>query len=102
MKKGMPTVGEKIKTPDGMAVVTDVNILENIIKTRLVLEEGKNNEKEEKQHKNNEINKLIYPKYSSFNIITINTLYSYAGYIKIFTDSIRLFFNFPSEFSRLI
>ncbi len=40
LKKGMPSVGEKIKTPDGMAVVTDVNILENIIKTRLVLEEG--------------------------------------------------------------
>lgn len=40
LKKGMPTVGEKIKTPDGIAVVTDVNILENIIKTRLVLEEG--------------------------------------------------------------
>lgn len=48
MKKGMPTVGEKIKTPDGMAVVTDVNILENIIKTRLIIEDGKNNEKEEK------------------------------------------------------
>ncbi len=40
LKKGMPTVGEKIKTPDGMAVVTDVNILENIIKSRLILEEG--------------------------------------------------------------
>lgn len=40
LKKGMPTVGEKIKTPDGIAVVTDVNILENIIKTRLILEEG--------------------------------------------------------------
>lgn len=40
LKKGMPTVGEKIKTPDGIAVVTDVNILENIIKTRLVLEDG--------------------------------------------------------------
>ncbi|MBR6798677.1 MAG: stage 0 sporulation protein, partial [Firmicutes bacterium] len=40
LKKGMPSVGEKIKTPDGMAVVTDVNILENIIKTRLVVEEG--------------------------------------------------------------
>jgi len=49
MKKGMPSVGEKIKTPDGMAIVTDVNILENIIKTRLILEDGsKNNEKEEK------------------------------------------------------
>lgn len=40
LKKGMPAVGEKIKTPDGIAVVTDVNILENIIKTRLVLEEA--------------------------------------------------------------
>jgi len=40
LKKGMPSVGEKIKTPDGMAVVMDVNILENIIKARLVLEEG--------------------------------------------------------------
>ena len=40
LKKGMPTVGEKIKTPDGMAIVTDVNILENIIKSRLILEEG--------------------------------------------------------------
>lgn len=40
LKKGMPSVGEKIKTPDGMAVVMDVNILENIIKARIVLEEG--------------------------------------------------------------
>ncbi|MDO4746188.1 MAG: stage 0 sporulation family protein [Bacillota bacterium] len=40
MKKGMPATGERIKTPDGTAVVTDVNILENIIKARIVLEEG--------------------------------------------------------------
>ncbi|MDO4394102.1 MAG: stage 0 sporulation family protein [Bacillota bacterium] len=40
LKKGMPSVGERIKTPDGKAVVTEVNILENLIKTRLVLEEG--------------------------------------------------------------
>ena len=40
LKKGMPSTGERIKTPDGLAVVTDVNILENSIKTRLVLEEG--------------------------------------------------------------
>ncbi len=40
LKKGMPSAGERIKTPDGIAVVTDVNILENKIKTRLVLEEG--------------------------------------------------------------
>lgn len=40
LKKGMPSTGERIKTPDGMAVVTDVNILENIIKVRLILEPG--------------------------------------------------------------
>ena len=39
LKKGMPDVGERITTRDGKAVVTDVNILENKIKTRLVLEE---------------------------------------------------------------
>ena len=49
MKKGMPNYGERIKTPDGVAVVTDVNILEDLIKTRLVLEEAsKENEFEEK------------------------------------------------------
>ncbi|NLD20491.1 MAG: stage 0 sporulation family protein [Clostridiales bacterium] len=40
LKKGMPTTGERIKTPDGTALVVDVNILEDIIKTRLVLESG--------------------------------------------------------------
>jgi cell fate regulator YaaT (PSP1 superfamily) len=39
MKKGMPDVGERIKTPNGTAVVLDSKILENSIKTRLVLEE---------------------------------------------------------------
>ncbi len=40
LKKGMPAVGERVKTPDGKAVVVDVNLLESIVKTRLVLEEG--------------------------------------------------------------
>lgn len=49
LKKGMPDVGERIRTPDGMAVVVDTNILENRIKTRLVLEEGrKDKEQQEK------------------------------------------------------
>ena len=49
LKKGMPNPGERIKTPDGMAVVTDVNIFENIIKTRLILEKGsKDDDSEEK------------------------------------------------------
>ncbi|MDD6190985.1 MAG: stage 0 sporulation family protein [Firmicutes bacterium] len=48
MKKGMPNVGERVRTPDGNAVVCDVNILENIVKCRLVLEEAdpENNEEE--------------------------------------------------------
>ena len=39
LRKGMPDVGERITTRDGKAVVMDVNILENRIKTRLILEE---------------------------------------------------------------
>ena len=40
LKKGMPDVGEYVITPDGRAVVDDVNIFRNRVKTRLVLEEG--------------------------------------------------------------
>ncbi len=47
LKQGMPEVGERVSTRDGKALVFDVNILENKIKTRLVLEEagGENPEK---------------------------------------------------------
>ena len=49
MKKGMPDTGEKVKTPDGLAVVVETNILENKVKTRLVVEEGsKENNQPEK------------------------------------------------------
>lgn len=48
-KKGMPDPGERIRTPDGMAVVVDTNILENSIKTRLILEEG--NKEKDRQEK---------------------------------------------------
>ena len=47
LRKGMPDVGEKIKTPNGIAVVMDTKVLENTIKSRLVLEE-RTNEKPEK------------------------------------------------------
>ena len=40
LKKGMPDTGEKIKTPDGMAVVVETNILEGNVKTRLILEDS--------------------------------------------------------------
>lgn len=40
LKKGMPDTGEKVKTPDGMAIVVETNLLENKVKTRIVLEEA--------------------------------------------------------------
>jgi cell fate regulator YaaT (PSP1 superfamily) len=39
LKKGMPDIGDRITTKDGVAVVLDSNILMNQIKTRLLLEE---------------------------------------------------------------
>lgn len=40
LKKGMPDPGERVKTPDGNAVVIETNLLENKVKTRLILEES--------------------------------------------------------------
>lgn len=40
-KKGMPEAGEKIKTSQGMAIVTEANVLENKIKARLIEEDNK-------------------------------------------------------------
>jgi len=39
LRKGMPDVGEKVKTQDGIGIVIDSNILENKVKVRLILEE---------------------------------------------------------------
>ena len=36
----MPDPGERVKTPDGAALVIETNLLENKVKTRLILEEG--------------------------------------------------------------
>ena len=47
MKKGMPDVGEIVTTRDGKCRVCDISILENKIKTRLILEE-KSDDKPEK------------------------------------------------------
>lgn len=47
LRKGMPEVGERIKTEDGVGIVMESNILENKIKVRLVLEE-KTQDKPEK------------------------------------------------------
>lgn len=49
LKKGMPNTGERVKTPDGKAIVVDTNILESTVKTRLILEEASpDNDNEEK------------------------------------------------------
>ena len=40
LKKGMPQPGDYIDTPDGKALVEDVSILQNRIRSRLVLEEA--------------------------------------------------------------
>ena len=47
LRKGMPEVGERIKTPEGFGVVMESNILENKIKVRLVVDE-KTSDKPEK------------------------------------------------------
>ena len=39
LKRGMPDNGETIKTPDGLAVVYDTNILASTVRVRLVQEE---------------------------------------------------------------
>lgn len=39
LRRGMPDVGEKVRTADGIGLVIESNILENRIKVRLVVEE---------------------------------------------------------------
>ena len=38
-RKGMPEVGEKVKTPDGLGKVVDTNLLERLVKVRLYIDE---------------------------------------------------------------
>lgn len=64
MRKGMPDVGEKIKTPDGLARVVDTNLLENKIKVRLFVDEkeakphGRGKQREE-EHQHGEAEKKL-------------------------------------------
>jgi cell fate regulator YaaT (PSP1 superfamily) len=49
-RKGMPEVGEKVKTPDGLGKVVDTNLLERIVKVRLFVDDkpkGKHAEEHE-------------------------------------------------------
>lgn len=59
LKKGMPDNGEKVRTPDGVAVVVETNLLENKVKTRLILEE-ENKEKGQQEKLSTEF--YIYQK----------------------------------------
>lgn len=44
LREGMPDVGEKIDTPDGLAIVVDTNILLESVKVRLINNERAENE----------------------------------------------------------
>ncbi len=60
MRRGMPEVGERIKTPDGLAKVVDTNILEDVIRVRLYVEDKQDNggrrgkEKDKEEHQQEE------------------------------------------------
>lgn len=54
LRRGMPDVGEKIKTPDGLAKVIETNILENLIKARLYTDEKPRSKKGEEHTEDNE------------------------------------------------
>ena len=41
MRRGLPEVGEKVRTPDGTAKVVDTSVLEGKVKVRLFVEESK-------------------------------------------------------------
>ena len=58
-KKGMPNIGDKIKTKEGDAIVVDVNILENKIKSKLIIPDSVN---EENPHGKLSDDVLIFPK----------------------------------------
>lgn len=61
LRKGMPDVGEKVKTKEGMAKVVEANVLENIVKVRII--EGEENQEEKlsseiRQYKKEDIKRL--------------------------------------------
>ena len=74
LKKGMPDIGERVRTKEGNAVVIDTSILENKVKVRLVQEEA-SEDKEEKlsndvyTYKKEEIKRMGNRKKHNDNII---------------------------------
>lgn len=49
LRKGMPDVGERIKTPDGMGKVTDTNLLAGTVRARLYVEDKPRRKKGEEE-----------------------------------------------------
>ncbi len=46
LRKGMPEIGEKVKTPEGMAIVVQKNLFEESVKVRLIMEPAKGDKPE--------------------------------------------------------
>lgn len=46
LRKGMPDIGEKVKTADGLAKVIETNVLQNIVKVRIIEQEEKGDQEE--------------------------------------------------------
>lgn len=60
-RKGMPEVGEKIKTPDGIGKVVDTNLLERTVKVRLFIDEKpKNKDADDKEEAEEKVSTDIY------------------------------------------
>lgn len=53
LRKGLPEAGERIKTPEGLAVVIDTNLLESKVRVRVVISE-------KTQDKNEKLGEEIY------------------------------------------
>ncbi len=57
-RKGMPDVGERVKTPDGLGKVVDTNLLERTVKARLYLDDkpkGRKNEEDGEERLSDDI-----------------------------------------------
>lgn len=60
-RKGMPEVGEKIKTPDGIGKVVDTNLFERTVKVRLFIDEKpKNKDADDKEEAEEKVSTDIY------------------------------------------
>ncbi len=59
-RKGMPEIGEKVKTPDGMGKVVDTVLLERLVKVRLYTDEKPKGKKEDLEDHEEKLSSDIY------------------------------------------